>query len=340
LVSERFQFDQGFDSFSSDHARTHQYISTQGVTDQAIAQLEGFSSSPLSPLGKPFFLFVHYFDPHFSYRQHPEYNLAPSTAGRLRGGESITKLRAMKPELREAEIAFLVDLYDGEIRHTDRGFGRLLEAMSRLGFYEDTLILFTADHGESFMEHDWLGHTASLYNTLIRVPLIIRPPHFAGASRVVDAPVSLVSLSNTILDYATHATQTANTLMPGMVPPTSRGQAGSLRPELIGPGATVPRYIFSEVDYVERQRPFARKRALITHPLKLIVDGLSGEIELYDISLDPLETRNLALERPGVIKRLQKILDSVVPVEPSSRASAINLPDDLTESLRALGYVE
>ena len=155
----------------------------------------------LAETERSFFLLVHYFDPHYDYVRHPRFNFAAERSGRLDGTQGISELQSLA-DLTPDEIAFLRDLYDEEVRHTDAGVGRLLDTLRELGLYDDALIIVTADHGEEFLERGWIGHTRSLYDELVRVPLIVRPPGGPPAPQVVDALVSLVSLAPTVLDYA------------------------------------------------------------------------------------------------------------------------------------------
>ncbi len=321
LLSRQFNFDQGFESFSMQQGG-HDFLTTSRVTNDAVAELQKFSSEGTE---KPFFLFAHYFDPHYSWLPHPDYGFAAPSVGRLEGGEDIGALMGMRHELSEYEISFLRDLYDGEVRHTDQGIQRLLTVLAELGFEEDTLIILAGDHGEEFMEHGWLGHTASLYETLIHVPLIIKPPRYDGPPRIIQGPVSLVSLTPTVLDLLDLNTE------------LYEFQGRSLRPEIETGKGIENELIFAEVNYEQHSFMLARKNAVIAYPFKLIVDGRGGETELYDISTDPGEEQNLISEQPEIAAKLEEALYqfSEHPGEPDSVLS-----EELRNSLRALGYVE
>jgi len=128
FVDRKNGFDQGFDVYDSAEARGHSHVSTAGVTKRARKLLEQLAGGD-----RPFFLFVHYFDPHYEYRRHPEVGFAGESGGRLRGGEDIHELRAMGPSLAAEEVAFLRDVYDEEVRFTDAGIGELLDTLADLG---------------------------------------------------------------------------------------------------------------------------------------------------------------------------------------------------------------
>ncbi|MFT5686207.1 MAG: arylsulfatase A-like enzyme, partial [Myxococcota bacterium] len=103
----------------------------------------------------------------------------------------------MKPPLTDEELTNLRDRYDEEIRFTDANISTLLDALTP----EQTVIALTADHGEEFLERGWLGHTRTLYDELVSVPLIFRAPG-GIAGRVVEGPVSLTALGPTLLELA------------------------------------------------------------------------------------------------------------------------------------------
>jgi len=320
--------DQGFDHYDSAEAGGHSHVSTTGVTRRAIDLLAGFGS-------EPFFLFVHYFDPHYEYMRHPEFGFAPESVGRLRGGEDIHDLRAMGADLSREEVGFLRDVYDEEIRFTDGGIGELLASLEARGLADDTIVIVAADHGEEFFERGWLGHTRTVHEEVIRVPLIFRIPGEPAGGRVITAPVSLASLAPTILDFA------------GVAAPDGNFQAPSLRPLLAGKPAAEPAAIRSEVRYLvlNRRNPQAEKEAfkyaLIRDRYKLIKDFQAGRFELYDLSEDPGELHNLAAERPELLREMVVELARTQSRGPDTDAAAsAELDPRDAKLLRDLGYID
>jgi arylsulfatase A-like enzyme len=331
FVGPKNGFDQGFDVFDAEEAKGHSHVSTVGVTKRALTLLEHLREHE-----RPFFLFVHYFDPHYEYRRHREVAFASESAGRLRGGEDIHDLRAMGPSLSAEEVAFLEDVYDEEIRFTDAGIGELLDALEALDLDDDTLVVVTADHGEEFFGRGWLGHTRTLYEEVIRVPLIVRVPGSEGPGRAVSAPVSLVSLAPTILDYL------------GVDAPDAAFQGPSLRPLIDGsPDAELPpvrsevRFIVLSSESVLAEKA-AFKHALIDGRYKLIKDFRGQSYELYDLERDPGERENLASSRPELLQEMKVALSRTQDVEAKSSAAAEDAtldPKD-AERLRNLGYID
>ena len=324
ILGAKSGLQRGFDELDEAHAGGHRYVSTPGVTDTAIAALERLSAAE-----RPFFLFVHYFDPHHVYRSHPEYGFAASSAGRLDGAESIVNLRAMRPPLDADEVAFIRDLYDEEVRYTDSGIARLLDALKALGRTDDTAVLLTADHGEEFLERGWLGHTRTLYDELVRVPLMIRVPGVAPR-RISREAISLTALAPTLLELL------------GVAAP-AHFQQRSLAPLLTGDSwSDAPPLM--EVDFVPVYQEYAgkqtRRQSLVVGRWKIIRDAIAGRLELYDIELDPGETQNLAHQEPEQLRTLTRQLDRRLREVSAAGTSAKSrtLSEQETEALRALGY--
>jgi arylsulfatase A-like enzyme len=328
LVGKRFGFDRGFEFFSEDEAGDAKYLSTEGVTRRAISWLEKCARE-----ARPFLLFVHYFDPHYPYLRHPEIGFAPASEGRLNGRQPMGELRRLLPELTREEIEFIRALYDEEVHYTDAGIGRLLAALDDLEVREETIVIVTGDHGEELGERGWIGHTRTLYDELLRVPLIVAIPGAAGG-RVIDTPVSLVALAPTILELL------------GLRREPDRFDAPSFAPMLLGGGvgsaAATP--VYAAVNFVPLRRDRvvkeAHKRALVSGRYKLVRDDRSGALELYDLVADPSERENLSEQRADLLEELLPALEAYAPAAPR-RPSGPSPPLDPAEAerLRALGYV-
>jgi arylsulfatase A-like enzyme len=229
------------------------------------------------------------------------------------------------------EVALLVDLYDEEIRFTDAGIGRLLNHLRELGLYDDTLIVLTADHGEEFLEHGWIGHTQNLYEAVVRVPLIICEPGLPHGPRVVAKPVSLVSLVATILELAGVDSSQRSLHEPSLVR------------ELRGERDETSSVVFMEVDFQGYSRKkTAFKKAIVVGDLKLIRDDLTGAMEIYDLAADPQERNDLAERHPELREKLVPLLERSVRRSGSAPVDALEVEfsSEEIEELRALGYVE
>jgi arylsulfatase A-like enzyme len=331
MLSDRWNmgFGQGYAVYQEDEARGHDTVSTGGVTDRAIAEL-----AALSRANEPFLLFVHYFDPHFEYRGHDDVDFAGEASERLDGQENIVALREKLDSLDAGDFAFLRDRYDEEIRHTDAGIGRLLEALRESGHDADTVVALTSDHGEELGEKGWIGHTRTLYEFVLRVPLIVRVPSDPGG-RVIDTPVSLVSLTPSLLDLVG-------------VSFASDSFHGRSFAAAVQDGESVDRTqeVFAEIDFPLQDPRISpvrlRKRALIGERYKLILDDEAASVALYDLASDPEERRDLSAVRPELRERMLAALHAQAGAarEGGPPAEAVPLTREELEVLEKLGYVE
>ncbi len=292
LIGGRFGFDRGWDVFHEDEVRGQDHVSTPGVTAKAKELLRELADGE-----EPFFLFAHYFDPHENFKRHPEHAFAPPSAGRLTGDEPAKALRRMD-DLTADEVGLVVDIYDEEIRYTDDGVAELLATLRELGLEDETLVLFTADHGEEFLSHGWLGHVTSLYEDLVRVPLIAAGPGLRSG-HVVEWPVSLVALTPTVLELL-------------RIPAGTRSFQGESLAPFLFPGRDDPPAapVFFEVDMGDWEGgPDTFKKGLVDARYKLIRDDVTGEVELYDLRADPGERSNVAASKPDVAARYGDLLE-------------------------------
>ncbi len=327
LVRAALGLSQGFEVYHDEDARGHDYISTSGLTEKASALLEEYAAG-----AAPFFLSVLYFDPHYSYRAHPEVDFARLPTGRIDGDESIQELRELGPQLDRSETQTIRALYDEEIRHTDSGVGRLLDRLSALQLDRNTLVVVTSDHGEEFWEHAWLGHTRNLYDNLLHVPLILHDPRREAGGQVVAEPVSTVSIAATLialsgLDSAAHDFQAP-------VLPLSATQPGDAHP------------LFSEVDFlpvdVAADEKIAKQRAIRWQDKKLVRDDLLQRDRLYALGQDPGELVDVAQQFPELVIEYGSLLEAHTSML-EAQAFGIEqhqVTDHQVELLRGLGYVD
>ncbi len=332
LITSEYQFDQGFDIFLEDFARGHMSVSTHAVIDQTIEVLDTLAREEA-----PFFLFVHLFDPHYFFLRHPEYGFAGERPDRIRWNAGMAGLRLMDPPPNEAEIRYLLDAYDEEIRFTDAGIGRLLERFVEKDLFDDAVIVFTADHGEEFYEHGWIGHTISINEELVHIPLLIHLPGGEQAGSRIQAPVSTVALAATLLDLI------------DQLPTPSPFQEGSLLPLIRRDPGAFPAPVYVEVDFDRifknpKLRHFEdqHKSALRAGRWKLIFDRTTHEHVLYDIDNDRQENTNVAAAHPDVVDSLLPLLkrkiETVRGEHPPPELRMVSSEEEKT--LRDLGYVE
>jgi len=261
---------------------------------------------------EPFFAFIHYMEPHFPYRppepfdrSYTESDMEKEIVKRVRSWDSPRELGFIlkDPEslISPTELEVLRAQYDGEIKYLDGKIGELVEALSQRGLLDNSILIITADHGEHIGDHGLLDHKMSVYDSLIRVPLIIRyPSHFASGLKIrrqvqtIDLFTTLVALCG--LEKAkTEGTSLLQNPLPGEEKRTTFSEFA--RPLLF-------------IDVIERHFPMADysriDRALLsvrTDRYKLI-RASDKRHELYDLLSDPQEQRNLIDQMPEVANLL------------------------------------
>ncbi len=324
LLRAEYGFDQGFGGFDDTSVAGHAGICAQRVTDAALGWLRQHRDGR-------FFLFAHYFDPHYAYFDHPQFHLTGSYAGPLRSGMPIAEIRARRGQMSPADLEYLRSLYREETAFTDVHVGRLLAGLEELSLARRTLVVFTADHGEEFMEHGWVGHTRSLYDELLRVPLILRLPGRI-APGVVSEPASLLDVLPTVAELLGLEREPA-------------WEGRSLVPALDGRPASA-RELFAEVSFrpqsegdPQAAQKTAYKTALLDPRWKLVHDRISGAYELYDRRSDPGEQRDRWGEDRALDEALRTRLDQWESAHRDSGAAPRRALDEgEQEELEKLGY--
>jgi arylsulfatase len=309
-------FDRGFDTF------------VEGCVWRHGACLSGRVERQLDTLEEPFFLYIHYMEPHPPYR--PPTRYSKRFAGEYEGFDFIRTgdpnpigkmLYADGPEydIGERDISHLIDLYDDEIRYFDGVFRHLLEKLEARGQLERTLIVLASDHGEEFLEHGHIKHCRGLWDTVTHVPLILHLPGLEQGRRI-EAAVGNIDIVPTILDYLE-------------IEAGGFGFEGtSLRP-LIEGREPVRRFAFADV---------GRYRGVDDGRFHLIFNGVEDRLTLFDIRNDPLEQQDLYdpshPEFTPLSDALNRWFEETGRLERlGESATAARAKED---ELRALGYLE
>jgi arylsulfatase A-like enzyme len=180
----------------------------------------------------------------------------------------------------EQQLRHTIVNYYGMISLVDHQIGRVVEALRDRKLLDDTLLIFTSDHGELLGDHGWITKGATLYDGLVRVPLILSGPG-VKTGETADAPVSTVDLYSTILEAASARLPEIH-------------QSESLWDVLEGRGDRMASYLEWKVDRFElgQDEPIDLRMAR-TRDRKLVIDLISGDGELYDLVTDPHETTNV-----------------------------------------------
>ena len=295
-LDRRFGFDRGFETYDdhlpkgNDRRRTPYVERFADATTDAV--LRWLAGSRDAPQPAPWFLWVHYYDPHAPYEPP-----APDLADRYRQSP-----------------------YDGEIAFVDRQLGRLLQTLDARGETSRTIVLVTADHGESLGEHGEGTHGIFLYDATLRVPWIMAGPQIA-VGRVSPTVARSIDVLPTLLDYAG-------------LPQPSDVDGRSLRRAADGEQMSdAPAY--AESLYSELELGWAPLHALRTAGFKFIK---APHPELYDLQNDPSEKTNRAAEQGTRVSELSSQLE-VALRHPTPSAPAPTVDAETAERLRALGYV-
>ena len=171
---------------------SHRDASSRAVTELVLEELAVADE-------RPFFVFAHYFAPHYDYVPPPPYDRAfdPDYSGTADGRDYARRLAA--PAESAGDVAHLRALHAGELAWTDAEIGRVLDELARRGLAANTLVVVVADHGDEFLEHGALGHRRTLYPEVVRVPVLLRWPAGLPAGETRPGPIGLAAVTPSVL---------------------------------------------------------------------------------------------------------------------------------------------
>jgi arylsulfatase A-like enzyme len=310
------------------------------MTDQVVEWLE--KKPP-----EPFFLWVHYFDPHWPYLPPRDAGVAKAedyAAARVinaMGGRTINRgdmiYHALESGITPAQVEAAVRLYTAEARYTDRLIGRVLDALDPNG----TLVIVTSDHGESLGEHSYYFHHGSFtYDTCLHVPLLVAWPGRVPAGVVVDEPVMTVDIVRTLCRLLGMGCGRID----GKVLPGAGGSLKAVERE------TVP-FTGDASHFKQNERSFfpgekGKWRGVILDGVKLIVIPKPGgaAFEMYDLRKDPAELVNIyGAGGPAPAPFLEVLhAQGLTPggVQEDTSTGLEGLGEEEIERLKKLGYIQ
>jgi arylsulfatase A-like enzyme len=287
-----------------------------------------------APSPDPGFLYFQFMEAHYPYAPPPEllWRLSPGHFINVKKANDISTLMPGGFPLADLE-----NLYDAEVADLDATLKILFRDLTDLHFLEDTIVVVTSDHGEEFEDHAGRGHGETLYDELIRIPLIV---HLPGQTerRDVDRVVSLIDVAPTLLDLA------------GIPPPrtfeghsfrdaVSRGPWDAITSALARPAPERP--AFSELLPKGKNDPLRHDRAIVDGGLKLLVSP-AGDTERFDLIADPGEHAPLegAAHRGELAAILARLTERArgVKLEETDDASEPEIDEKARQRLKALGY--
>ena len=341
LLSEEAGAAQGFATFRGVEAnRNHR--NARKVVTEALDWLRE------QPKQTPFFLWVHLFDPHLPYRPPPKFQrgLDPQLAHELPGLSWDRLIRIAKShegDIPSKVLQHALSLYRGEVEFTDHWVGQLLTGVERVRGLEDTIVAFTADHGECFDHGVYFEHADCLYEGAIRIPMILRHPASFPAGRRWRGRVSSIDLAPTLLKAA-----------------------GLSVPEQFS-GRAIQDLVEDDERDVLLQYPFYEKEDARQRILKLeVIQSVAGEPlvptvldqekvglvgrhwkylrsqndeKLYDHRSDPAEEKNLSGSREQIRSDLDGKLDALLDRHALTVLDPEQINPQLRATLEALGYL-
>lgn len=277
------------------------------------------------------FAYIHYLQPHQPYDPPAEF-LPEATPGGARSGARASwdelydaYLRANRTgEVQPATVAAIEGRYRGNLRYVDAGVGDLLERLRREPWYDESVVVLMADHGDAFFKHRYFGHNLTLYDDMIRIPFLIKFPRSDRiAPKRLSQPVETIDLLPTLFGYL--GIPIPEQLEGDDLWPLIRGQADRLE----GPEVIVA----------------SLRRNL--HAIRLgdhkYIRSAQGVEELYDLRTDPDERRNLIDERPERGRALRRRLESEVDLTRRRDFDAgdpLRADPEMERLLEVLGYVD
>jgi arylsulfatase A-like enzyme len=264
--------------------------------------------------GRPFFVFLNYFDAH-----HPYIAPEPFRSAFVRPTSETYEVQAATRDVhptRPGEIAWMHDHYDGLIASMDDATRQLVEGLASRGLLDNTIVIVTSDHGEQFGEHGRTHHMNSLYREALQVPLLVRYPATVPRGRVVGDPVSLRDLPRTVLALS------GNT--------TTAPVPGQSLARFWGQGAAGPDSLVMAELSVMRGRQLGL-HAVLSNWLHYIRNaGNRDSLELYNVHDDPLQSTSLHLqpEQMADVAHFRRLSDSLDALYQQSRAGASTPTED------------
>lgn len=304
-------------------------------------QLSIWLSAPTTEATRPLFLYLHYLESHIPYEA-PLSSLDVVRRSRARqpaAAATDPRLRGTGPDGKDEDIR---DLYAAEIVDLDRSLSDLFGILKQQGVLDNAVVVFLADHGEEFLEHDVVGHGYTLYDKAIHIPLLIHVPGQV-TSTSEPRPVSLVDVAPTLLELAG-------------IPIPAQFEGESLQGYLGGAGWPSPRMAldrtlaslpwsavpqaYSELFPQSADAAAAEKLPLRARmePRYKAMSGDDGSVRVFDLEQDPMEQTALPPDQYPVAERLRLFAPRVSATDKA--VTEPQLDEKTRERLRALGYTD
>ena len=292
---------------------------------------------------KPFFMFVNFISPHNPYNAPFEFRNRFVSNPSIEYNSNLWQWYYLgKMEFTEEELQHLNELYEAEILYVDYLIGKIINELKSNNLWGNTVFIITSDHGENIGDHDHMDHVFSLYESTIKIPLIIYYPKlFLPHSKDWDV-VQLTDIFPTVLRIV------------GIDSEVYPSQGF----DLLKKNSRKDRIIFTEYYYPNqamrafkeqfRSNPnldkYKRRIKSIIYENKKLVWGTDGKYELYDLAIDPDEEHNLIDKKINLKQEMLNKLETIVSKftlddEKQSGKPGSILDKETEEALRSLGYL-
>ncbi len=290
VLDRRFGLARGFDTYYDNFPTgTLEDVKLLIQERRAGEVLEKAREWVAGPVNGPRFAWIHLYDPHAPYEPPAPFD---------------------RDE----------DLYDGEVRYVDASLGDFFRFLRERGFYDGSLIIVTSDHGEGLGEHGEETHGMFLYESTLRVPLMIKYPGNTNAGVRVAAPALLIDIFPTVLrvlNIQDRAAPQGEVLQPQTTPAGHRNLAETMLPYLGYGWSPLRAYVDGSFKYIDAPRP-----------------------ELYNLDADPRESQNLISSNQAMAGQLrQRLTEAAGRLSASVPKSPQKVDAETSERLRSLGYV-
>jgi arylsulfatase A-like enzyme len=336
-MNPAFGFDRGFDLYHNidldrpgfentvlppqeERDAVHDDITSPRITELACKWLE-------KNCRDPFFLFVHMWDVHYDYIPPDPYDrkFDAGYTGDIDGRDFINN-PGIHTEMSTRDLEHIIALYDGEIAWVDYHLGLMVDKLKELGVFERTLIVVTADHGDEFFEHGGKGHRVTLYDEVVKIPLIIHGPGVPEPGKKVIEQAGIIDVAPTILDLC------------GLkIPDWMQGRMLLSGPEDQGAGSD--RAVLLELGY--------QLKAVRTNPYKLLFNLPNLQTIVFDLARGPEETYQHLVTSPDkwneanlkFYSRLAGDRSLAEKYRGGKTGSPVHLSAEEAARLKSLGYL-
>ena len=319
-MAGKFGFDRGFTKYDD---------KGDGIESEISALLDLLRQHESQE--KPIFAMLHTYEIHHPYDPPERYRSSFGDFGKAIDSKRFREVRKDSSVLSQDELDALIGLYDGEIRYTDDALRSMFGELRAMGFLDNCLVVITSDHGEEFGEHGHLDHLGLLYDELLHIPLILVGDS-VPRGKVDERLVSTVDVLPTILGYVRIEVQHSlegRDLLTSVGEQSTTDEAVFVQFRDIRFGIRTPQW-----KLIRNLKPYG--------PAGSPAETFTPTTELYDLSKDPHEQKNVAEESADVAKALEQRLREWKDQFPGTagEANKVQLSEQQLEKLRSLGYVE